>query len=117
MIETCSPSQFRVSNNQNAFTCFPVQVVKVGANGEVETVEQEEGEEAHHEEEEDEDVGDQMMEEGEEEPIQPPTDDSAWTKDPDYQPPIGAIKKTKKASRCLWCWCLCVRRSVTRSNR
>ncbi|KAG8012283.1 Rho family-interacting cell polarization regulator 1 [Nibea albiflora] len=74
------------------------QVVKVGANGEVETVEQEEeGGEAHHEEEEDEEVGNQLLEEGEDEPIQPPNDDPNWAKDPDYQPPSGAIKKTKKA--------------------
>ncbi|CAK6966397.1 transcriptional repressor CTCF isoform X1 [Scomber scombrus] len=71
------------------------QVVKVGANGEVETVEQEEGGEVHHEEEEE--VGDQMMEE--EEPIQPPNDDPTWPKDPDYQPPCGAIKRSKKGNK------------------
>ncbi|XP_040894001.1 transcriptional repressor CTCF [Toxotes jaculatrix] len=76
------------------------QVVKVGANGEVETVEQEEeGGEAHPEEEEDEEVGNQMLEEGEDEPIQPPNDDPNWAKDPDYQPPSGAIKKTKKGKK------------------
>ncbi|TMS05209.1 Transcriptional repressor CTCF [Larimichthys crocea] len=76
------------------------QVVKVGANGEVETVEQEEeGGEAHHEEEEDEEVGNQLLEEGEDEPIQPPNDDPNWAKDPDYQPPSGAIKKTKKGKK------------------
>ncbi|XP_067356656.1 transcriptional repressor CTCF [Channa argus] len=76
------------------------QVVKVGANGEVETVEQEEeGGEAHVEEEEDEEVGNQLLEEGEEEPIQRPNDDPNWTKDPDYQPPSGAIKKTKKGKK------------------
>lgn len=71
-------------------------MVKVGANGEVETVEQEEGVEAHPLEEEDEEVGNQMMDEVEEEPIQPPNDDQNWAKDPDYQPPTGAIKKSKK---------------------
>uniref|UniRef100_A0A3B4ZG88 Transcriptional repressor CTCF n=1 Tax=Stegastes partitus TaxID=144197 RepID=A0A3B4ZG88_9TELE len=48
------------------------QVVKVGANGEVETVEQEEG---------------------------PPNDDPNWAKDPDYQPPSGVVKKTKKGKK------------------
>uniref|UniRef100_A0AAQ5XET1 Transcriptional repressor CTCF n=1 Tax=Amphiprion ocellaris TaxID=80972 RepID=A0AAQ5XET1_AMPOC len=47
------------------------QVVKVGANGEVETVEQEE--------------------EG--------NDDTNWAKDPDYQPPSGIVKKTKKGKK------------------
>ncbi|KAG7231012.1 hypothetical protein INR49_025041 [Caranx melampygus] len=75
------------------------QVVKVGANGEVETVEQEEGGEAHHEEEEDEEVGNQLLEEGEDEPIQPANDDPTWTKDPDYQPPSGIVKKTKKGKK------------------
>lgn len=57
---------------------------------------EEEGGEAHAEEEEDEEVGNQLLDEGEDEPIQPPNDDPNWTKDPDYQPPTGAIKKTKK---------------------
>lgn len=73
-----------------------VQVVKVGANGEVETVEQEEeGGVAHAVEMEDEEVGGQLLE-GEDEPIQPPTEDPTWAKDPDYQPPTGTIKKIKK---------------------
>lgn len=73
--------------------------MKVGANGEVETVEQEEeGGEAHPEEEEDEEVGNQMLNEGEDEPIQPPSDDQNWAKDPDYHPPVGAVKKTKKVN-------------------
>lgn len=71
-------------------------MVKVGANGEVETVEQEEGGEAQ----EDEEVGNQLMEDGEDEPIQPVTDDPNWTKDPDYQPPSGIVKKTKKVRVC-----------------
>lgn len=75
-----------------------VQVVKVGANGEVETVEQEEeGGEVHLEEEEEE-VRGELLDEGEDEPIQPPNDDPSWHKDPDYQPPSEALKKTKKVS-------------------
>ena len=72
-----------------------MQVVKVGANGEVETVEQEEGVEAHPLEEEEE-VGNQMMDEVEEEPMQPLNNEQNWGKDPDYQPPTGIMKKTKK---------------------
>ncbi|XP_075932576.1 transcriptional repressor CTCF-like isoform X2 [Anarhichas minor] len=75
------------------------QVVKVGANGEVETVEQEEGGETHPIEEEDEEVGNQLLDEVEEEPIQPLNDDPTWAKDPDYQPPCGAFKKTKKGKK------------------
>lgn len=75
----------------------------MGANGEVETVEQEEGGEVHPEEEEEEEVGDQLMEEGEEEPIQPPNEDPTWPKDPDYQPPCGAIKRSKKVrQQCVY---------------
>lgn len=74
-----------------------MQVVKVGANGEVETVEQEEeGGQAHPEEEEDEEVGNQMLDEGEDELIQHQNEDQNWVKDPDYQPPSVAVKKTKK---------------------
>lgn len=69
-------------------------MVKVGANGEVETVEQEDGGEAHHVDD-DEEVGNQLLE-GEDGPIQPAGDDQSWSKDPDYQPPTGIIKKTKK---------------------
>lgn len=72
-----------------------VQVVKVGANGEVETVEQEEGE-APTEEQDDEEVGNQMLEEVEDEHIQPQNEDPSWAKDPDYQPPSTAIRKLKK---------------------
>lgn len=76
------------------------QVVKVGANGEVETVEQEEeGAETQPDEEEDEEVGNQLLEEGEEEPLQPPNDDPNWAKDPDYQPPSGVVKKIKKGKK------------------
>ncbi|XP_069918714.1 transcriptional repressor CTCF isoform X3 [Oryctolagus cuniculus] len=46
------------------------QVVKVGANGEVETLEQGE---------------------------LPPQEDPSWQKDPDYQPPAKKTKKTKKS--------------------
>lgn len=73
-------------------------MVKVGANGEVEMVEQEEGE-AHLEEEEEDEVGNQLLDEVEEEPIQPQNDDPTWAKDPDYQPPSsGGLRKPKKAS-------------------
>lgn len=86
------------------FVLFGVQVVKVGANGEVETVEQEEeGAETQHEEEEDEEVGNQLLVEGDEEPVQPTNDDPNWAKDPDYQPPSGIVKKTKKVSWIILC--------------
>lgn len=72
-------------------------MVKVGANGEVETVEQEKGEEAHTEvEEELEEVESQLLEEEEEDVGEPLNDDSNWGKDPEYQPPSGVVKKTKK---------------------
>ncbi|XP_038157044.1 transcriptional repressor CTCF-like [Cyprinodon tularosa] len=76
------------------------QVVKVGANGEVETVEQEEGVEPHPEQDddEDEDVGQQLPDEGDE-PVQAPNSDQSWAKDPDYQPPSGGIKKSKKGKK------------------
>ncbi|XP_071059540.1 transcriptional repressor CTCF isoform X1 [Pseudochaenichthys georgianus] len=76
------------------------QVVKVGANGEVETVEQEEGE-APTEEQDDEEVGNQMLEEVEDEHIQPQNEDPSWAKDPDYQPPSTAIRKLKKGKSSL----------------
>ena len=61
---------------------------------------EEEGGDAHpEEEEEDEEVGNQLLEEGEDEPIRPSNDDPNWVKDPDYQPPSGTIKKTKKVSK------------------
>lgn len=73
-------------------------MVKVGANGEVETVEQEEGVEAHSEEDEDDaEVGQQLLEEGEE-AAQPANHHQNWAKDPDYQPPSGGIKKAKKVT-------------------
>lgn len=71
------------------------QVVKVGANGEVETVEQEEEEGQGPLEE---DVDDQMDDEMGAH-IQPVADDSTWAKDPDYQPPTGAVKKVKKGKK------------------
>ncbi|XP_017289401.1 transcriptional repressor CTCF-like isoform X2 [Kryptolebias marmoratus] len=74
------------------------QVVKVGANGEVETVEQEKEAEAHAEEE-GELVGNQLLEEDVDEPVQSLNDDSNWCKDPDYQPPSGVVKKTKKGKK------------------
>lgn len=57
---------------------------------------EEEGGEVHAEEEEDEEVGNQLLEEVEDDSIQPSNDDPTWTKDPDYHPPSGAIKKAKK---------------------
>ncbi|XP_034542123.1 transcriptional repressor CTCF isoform X1 [Notolabrus celidotus] len=74
------------------------QVVKVGANGEVETVEQEEEGGVAHPGEVEEEVGSQLLE-GDEEPMQPPNEDPAWAKDPDYQPPTGAIKRFKKGKK------------------
>lgn len=73
-------------------------MVKVGANGEVETVEQEEeGIETHPvEEEEEHEVGEVL--EGEDEQVQIQNDDSAWSKDPDYQPPSAILKKSKKVA-------------------
>jgi len=72
----------------------------VGANGEVETVEQEELQAAHDElqgtggggvQEEDEEAG-------EVEPSVPQQDDPEWSKDPDYQP-ITAIHRGKKGKK------------------
>ncbi|KAJ8248879.1 hypothetical protein GJAV_G00228760 [Gymnothorax javanicus] len=54
------------------------QVVKVGANGEVETVEQ-----------------DELP--AEEVPAEPQNEDPSWAKDPDYQPPLKKAKKGKKS--------------------
>lgn len=81
-------------------------MVKVGANGEVETVEQEKGEEAHAEvEEELEEVGSQLLEEEEEEDVgEALNDDSNWGKDPEYQPPSGVVKKAKKVMSNLRFW-------------
>lgn len=76
------------------------QVVKVGANGEVETVEQEELQAAHDELQE---AQEEEEEEEEEEMVQPEAavpqqDDPEWTKDPDYQP-ITAVRKGKKGKK------------------
>lgn len=57
---------------------------------------EEEGVIAHPEEEEDEEVGNQLLDEVEDGPIQTQNDDPNWAKDPDYQPPCGAAKKSKK---------------------
>ncbi|XP_034045565.1 LOW QUALITY PROTEIN: transcriptional repressor CTCF-like [Thalassophryne amazonica] len=73
------------------------QVVKVGANGEVETVEQEELQAAHEElqvtgvEEEEEEAVD-------EEPVEPQQEEPQWAKDPDYQP-VAAVRKGKKGKK------------------
>ncbi|KAG7454068.1 hypothetical protein MATL_G00263960 [Megalops atlanticus] len=53
------------------------QVVKVGANGEVETVEQDE------------------LQQQEQPELQ--AEDPSWAKDPDYHPPVKRTKKTKKS--------------------
>lgn len=76
-----------------------LQVVKVGANGEVETVEQEELQAAHdelqgaREEEEEEEEG-----AAEVETAVPQQEDPEWTKDPDYQP-ITTVRKGKKGKK------------------
>ena len=77
-------------------------MVKVGANGEVETVEQEELQAAHEElqgarevEEEEEDEEEKAAEV---ETTVPPQEDPEWTKDPDYQP-ITTIRKGKKGKK------------------
>lgn len=74
------------------------QVVKVGANGEVETVEQEEGAEPQGE------MGEETEEthplEADDETLQVQNEDPTWAKDPDYQPPsVTALKKTKKGKK------------------
>lgn len=62
--------------------------MKVGANGEVETVEQDE---LHGHEE-------QSLQQQEEEDIpEAQNDDPTWAKDPDYTPPVKKTKKTKKS--------------------
>ncbi|KAM9861231.1 transcriptional repressor CTCF-like [Aulostomus maculatus] len=75
------------------------QVVKVGANGEVETVEQEELQAVHEDfqgsrldEEEDEEVA------PEQEPQEPTQEEAEWQKDPDYQP-ITSVRKGKKGKK------------------
>lgn len=74
----------------------------MGANGEVETVEQEELQAAHEElqgarevEEEEEDEEEKAAEV---ETTVPPQEDPEWTKDPDYQP-ITTIRKGKKGKK------------------
>ncbi|KAJ0069193.1 hypothetical protein NL108_003148 [Boleophthalmus pectinirostris] len=71
------------------------QVVKVGANGEVETVDQEEEEgEGQPDDEGEENQFDEMMGA----PVEPSAEDQAWAKDPDYQPTTG-VKKIKKGKK------------------
>ncbi|XP_075966059.1 transcriptional repressor CTCF-like isoform X1 [Anarhichas minor] len=76
------------------------QVVKVGANGEVETVEQEELQAVHEELQE---VRGEMEEEEEEaaevETTVPLQEDPEWTKDPDYQPISGIRSRGKKGKK------------------
>ncbi len=72
-------------------------MVKVGANGEVETVEQEELQAAHG------DLQGPIGEEEEEEAAEveatvPQQEDPEWSKDPDYQP-ITAVRKGKKGKK------------------
>lgn len=70
-------------------TLLLLQVVKVGANGEVETVEQDE---LQHQEEQ------QVHPEEEELHCEPEPEEPQWAKDPDYQPPAKkTIKKAKKS--------------------
>lgn len=73
------------------------QVVKVGANGEVETVDQEEEEEV--EGPPDEEGEDNQLEEEIGAPIEPSAEDQAWAKDPDYQPTTTVVKKVKKGKK------------------
>ena len=72
-------------------TLLLLQVVKVGANGEVETVEQDE---LQHQEE-------QQVQPEEEEELHCETqpDDPQWTTDPDYQPPAKKTAKKAKKSK------------------
>lgn len=72
-------------------------MVKVGANGEVETVEQEELQAAHEE------LQGSMAEEEGEEPAEietavPQQEEAEWSKDPDYQP-ITTLRKGKKGKK------------------
>lgn len=53
---------------------------------------EDEGGEPHPEE----DVEENQALEEEDEPVQPQNNDPTWSKDPDYQPPSGTVKKTKK---------------------
>ncbi|KAL0168101.1 hypothetical protein M9458_036323, partial [Cirrhinus mrigala] len=63
------------------------QVVKVGANGEVETVEQDELQAQD----------DQPPQQEEEDMAEAQNEDPTWSKDPDYTPPVKKVKKTKKS--------------------
>ncbi|XP_020481496.2 transcriptional repressor CTCF [Labrus bergylta] len=73
------------------------QVVKVGANGEVETVEQEELQAAH-EELQGTRVDEEEEEEGAVDAHLSQQEDPEWTKDPEYQP-ISTIRKGKKGNK------------------
>lgn len=76
-------------------TFFLFQVVKVGANGEVETVEQDELQAAHNE------LQGVRGEEDEEDAVEdeaPVAEEEEWTKDPDYQA-ITTIRKGKKGKK------------------
>ncbi|XP_034436954.1 transcriptional repressor CTCF-like isoform X3 [Hippoglossus hippoglossus] len=73
------------------------QVVKVGANGEVETVEHEELQAAHGELQ---GTTGEDVEGGEAAEMEPPMaqDEPEWSKDPDYQP-ISSIRRGKKGKK------------------
>lgn len=77
---------------------FFFQVVKVGANGEVETIEQEELQAAH---EDLQGVQEEEEEDDEAAEVEPPVsqqEDPEWSKDPDYQP-ITTVRKGKKVKK------------------
>ncbi|XP_012736442.2 transcriptional repressor CTCF [Fundulus heteroclitus] len=74
------------------------QVVKVGANGEVETVEQEELQAAHDELQATQEEEEEEEEVVEPEAVVPQQEDPEWSKDPDYQP-IAAVRKGKKGKK------------------
>ncbi|XP_068586674.1 transcriptional repressor CTCF-like isoform X2 [Cebidichthys violaceus] len=75
------------------------QVVKVGANGEVETVEQEELQAVHEELQEARGEEEEEEEAAEVETTVPLQEDPEWTKDPDYQPISGIRSRGKKGKK------------------
>lgn len=71
----------------------------MGANGEVETIEQEELEAAHEELQGTRaEVDEEEEEPAEVEPPEPQQEDPEWSKDPDYQP-ITTVRKGKKGKK------------------
>ncbi|XP_054471926.1 transcriptional repressor CTCF-like [Anoplopoma fimbria] len=75
------------------------QVVKVGANGEVETVEQEELQAVHEELQEVRGEEEEEEEPAEVETTVPLQEDPEWSKDPDYQPISGIRSRGKKGKK------------------